>query len=40
MAIDPKININENQVIFKRDGGHKHDGLTSSLIDSFFSEFW
>jgi hypothetical protein len=33
MAIDPKININENQVIFKRDGGHKHDGLTSSLID-------
>jgi hypothetical protein len=33
MAIDPKININENQVIFKRDIGHKHDGLTSSLID-------
>jgi hypothetical protein len=33
MPIDPKININENQVIFKRDVGHKHDGLTSSLID-------
>jgi hypothetical protein len=33
MAIDPRININENQVIFRRDGGHKHDGLTSSLID-------
>jgi hypothetical protein len=33
MAIDKKININENQVIFKRDVGHKHDGLTSSLID-------
>lgn len=33
MAIDPKININENQVIFKRDKGHLHDGLTSSLID-------
>lgn len=34
MAIDPKININENQVIFKRDTGHAHDGLTSSLIDA------
>lgn len=33
MAIDPKININENQVIFKRDTGHRHDGLSSSLID-------
>lgn len=33
MAIDPKININENQVIFKRDIGHRHDGLTSNLID-------
>jgi hypothetical protein len=33
MAIDPKININENQVIFKRENGHKHDGLTSNLID-------
>jgi hypothetical protein len=33
MAIDKKININENQVTFKRDVGHKHDGLTSSLID-------
>lgn len=33
MAIDPKININENQVIFKRDIGHRHDGLSSSLID-------
>lgn len=33
MAIDPKININENQVIFKKSGGHMHDGLTSSLID-------
>lgn len=35
MAIDPKININENQVIFRRDSvGHKHDGLTSALIDT------
>jgi hypothetical protein len=33
MAIDRKININENQVIFKRDVGHNHDGLTSRLID-------
>lgn len=33
MAIDPKININENQVVFRRDGGHNHDGITSSLID-------
>jgi hypothetical protein len=33
MAIDPKININENQVVFRRDVGHNHDGLTSSLID-------
>jgi hypothetical protein len=33
MPIDPKININENQVIFKRDVGHNHDGLTSRLID-------
>ena len=33
MTTDKKININENQVIFKRDNGHKHDGLTSSLID-------
>lgn len=34
MAIDPKININENQVVFKRQLGHTHDGLTSSLIDT------
>ena len=33
MAIDPKININENQVIYKRELGHNHDGLTSTLID-------
>jgi hypothetical protein len=33
MTTDKKININENQVIFKRDNGHKHDGLSSSLID-------
>jgi hypothetical protein len=28
------ININEGQVTFKRVEGHKHDGLTSSLIDT------
>lgn len=34
MAIDPKININENQVIFRGNTGHRHDGLTSTLIDT------
>lgn len=35
MPIDPKININENQVIFRKDRtGHNHDGLTSALIDT------
>jgi acetyltransferase-like isoleucine patch superfamily enzyme len=33
MAIDPKININENQIVFRRDGGHNHDGIRSNLID-------
>jgi hypothetical protein len=33
MTTDKKININENQVIYKKVDGHKHDGLTSSLID-------
>jgi hypothetical protein len=28
------INVNEGQVTFKRVEGHKHDGLTSSLIDT------
>lgn len=28
------ININELQVVFKRTGGHSHDGINSSLIDS------
>jgi hypothetical protein len=33
MTIDKKININENQVIFKKENGHKHDGVSSNLID-------
>jgi hypothetical protein len=28
------INVNEGQVTFKRFDGHKHDGLTSTLIDT------
>jgi hypothetical protein len=33
MAISNVV-INEGKIIFKRVGGHKHDGLTSSLIDT------
>lgn len=34
MPITSNVTINEGQVIFKRSDGHKHDGLTSSLIDT------
>lgn len=35
MPVTSNVVINEGQIIFKRDStGHKHDGLTSSLIDT------
>lgn len=32
--IDPRVTVPEGQVIHKRLGGHNHDGIVSSLIDT------
>ena len=32
--IDPKITVPEGQVVHRRSGGHNHDGIVSSLIDT------